>query len=132
MSSQRTDPVVITLNCEAQPSIDTAEIDRAEWDAMTPQQRAVEVQTLASEHMNNSGGYGWHINDPDDYAAVGEPPAPPAPIDADEVMRMVEEYGVLRGTVATLVTYPGMEEAAQQRDREAAQLRDKIRKAVTR
>lgn len=72
--SDRTDPVIIELNCEAHPSKDTVEIDRSEWDAMTPADRAVMLDNLTAEHINNAGGGGWHIDDPVDEAAVGMPP----------------------------------------------------------
>lgn len=68
-------PVVVTLSCEANPKQETVEIDRAEWDAMTPAERARMLSDMAVDHINNSGGGGWWIDDPEDSAAadaVGE------------------------------------------------------------
>lgn len=67
----RTDPVVIKLNCEANPSTDTVEYDRAEWNAMTPTERATALDYMVDEHIGNAGGAGWHIPDEDDEASVG-------------------------------------------------------------
>lgn len=71
-------PVIVTLNCEANPSTDTVEIDRAEWEAMTPAERYAYVTNAADEHINSSGGYGWYIADPDDEAMMGD--AAPDPL----------------------------------------------------
>ncbi|MFI7073526.1 DUF7167 family protein [Micromonospora sediminicola] len=73
--TRRTDPVIIELNCEANPSTDTVEIDRAEWNAMTPGERAAMIDAMVDEHIGNSGGAGWHIDDENDYATVGTAPA---------------------------------------------------------
>ncbi len=90
-------PVIVKLSCEATPSTDTQQIDRAEWDAMTPAQRATMLDNMVDEHIGNAGGGGWHIADPDDEAAVGLPEVL-RPIDADEVMDLVIAYGAECGT----------------------------------
>lgn len=69
--AQNKGPVIVTLNCEARPSTDTQEIDRAEWDAMTPAERLALIEDMSTTHMTNAGGYGWAIEDPDDEAMVG-------------------------------------------------------------
>ena len=91
--SERTDPVLIELNCEAQEGADTVEVDRTEWNALTPTQRAVLVQELAAEHMNNQGGYGWHIDNEDDMESVGPTPTL-YPVDVEAAMKLVVQYGV--------------------------------------
>lgn len=65
-------PVVVTLSCEAHPSTETHEIDRAEWDAMTPGHRLALLDDMVATHMANAGGGGWAIEDPEDEAAVSE------------------------------------------------------------
>lgn len=63
-------PVIVTLSCEAREGTQTVEIDRAEWDAMTPAQRAQDLNERAVDFVNNQGGYGWWIDDPEDSAAA--------------------------------------------------------------
>lgn len=70
--AQNKGPVIVTLTCEANPSTDTQEIDRAEWAAITPGERLALIQDLADTHVANAGGYGWYIDDSDDEAAVGD------------------------------------------------------------
>lgn len=72
--TRRTDPVIISLSCEAHPSKDTVELDRADWDNMTPTDRAIMLDNMVSEHINNAGGGGYHIEDEDDLNAVGAAP----------------------------------------------------------
>lgn len=48
------------------------EIDRAEWDKMTPAERTRRCQDGAEEFVRNSVGWGWNIPNPDDYAATEE------------------------------------------------------------
>lgn len=71
-------PVTVTLTCEAHPSTETVEIDRADWDAMTPAERADLLDVMAAEHVASAGGYGWHISNPDDAAATEDATPPPA------------------------------------------------------
>lgn len=124
----RTDPVVVTLVCEASERIETERIDRAEWNAMTPTERAKRVHASAAENMNDSGGYGWNIADESDAAMVGDLPGP---ADVDEVLRLVEEYGHKRAAAAThgAVGYKG---ALRALTGEAADLLAQIRAAVAR
>lgn len=68
-----TDPVRVTINIEINPTTETVEIDRAEWDAMTPADRRAMCDDLAEAAMQNAGGYGWHIADPSDEAATADP-----------------------------------------------------------
>jgi len=72
-SNEERPPVVVSLNVEAfsDSRSDTAEIPRAEWDAMTPAERTKRVSEMASDFANDYVGYGWHIDDPDDYASTG-------------------------------------------------------------
>ncbi|MEV1013821.1 hypothetical protein AB0I89_24010 [Micromonospora sp. NPDC049801] len=91
--TERTDPVVIELNCEANPSTDTVEIDRARWNDMTPTERAVMLDDMTDEHIGNAGGGGWYIADTDDEASVGTVPTT-YPVDVDAAMRLVVRYGV--------------------------------------
>lgn len=72
---RRTDPVIVRLNCEATPSNDTQTIDRAEWDDMTPAERAERLDDMVQTHIGNAGGGGWHIADREDEAAVGYSPS---------------------------------------------------------
>lgn len=51
------------LTVEASPSTERFSIPRAEWDAMTPRQRAELLHEMATDHMNNAGGYGYHLDD---------------------------------------------------------------------
>lgn len=70
----RTDPVIIELNCEAKPSTNTVKYDRAEWEAMTPAERAEALDDMVETHMSNAGGGGWYIANEDDEASVGTRP----------------------------------------------------------
>lgn len=65
-----TEPVRVTINIEANPRTEEHEIDRAEWDAMTPALRRDLLESLMDAAVQNAGGYGWHIDDPDDAAAT--------------------------------------------------------------
>lgn len=66
------DPVVVSLNVEgfSGRSTEEIEIDRAEWDALTPEGRSELLQELADEHAANHVGWGWHIDNPDDLKAT--------------------------------------------------------------
>lgn len=68
-----TEPVRVTINVEARPTTETVEIDRAEWDAMTPADRRALLDDMAEAAMQNAGGYGWGIDNPDDEAATQDP-----------------------------------------------------------
>ena len=91
MSSNR-GPVIVELTCEASPSTDTQTIDRDKWDNMTPAQRAEMLNDMLTEHVNDAGGSGWFIADPDDEAAVGTATTL-APVDTAAVIELVREYG---------------------------------------
>jgi len=67
----RTDPVVVIYRVEANPRVETEEIDRDQWNAWTPQQRKEHVEDCATEAVNTAGGWGWHIEDAADLAMVG-------------------------------------------------------------
>lgn len=69
-------PVVVSLHVEAfgQSRDDTAEIERDEWDAMTPAERSELIDGYAEGLAANHVGWGWHINDPTDYAAATDEP----------------------------------------------------------
>jgi hypothetical protein len=64
-----TEPVYVTIRVEANPTTETVEIDRAEWDAMTPADRRALLDDMAEIAMQNAGGFGWGIDDPADAAA---------------------------------------------------------------
>jgi hypothetical protein len=66
----KTEPVRVTINIEIHPTTEHHEIDRAEWDAMTPAERRDVIEGVAEAVMQNAGGYGWHIDDPDDAAST--------------------------------------------------------------
>jgi hypothetical protein len=85
-------PVKVIVNVEANPSIETYEIDRAEWDAMTPGQRYKYLNGMAMEDMNNAGGCGWHIEDAEDAAMVGIDPKPELPT-LEVLMMDIARYG---------------------------------------
>lgn len=70
--SSKTDPVRVTINIEVNPTIEHHEIDRTEWDAMTPAERRSYIDDLMDAAVQNAGGYGWHIDDPDDLAATDD------------------------------------------------------------
>lgn len=53
--------------------IGTFEIDRDEWDAMSPAERLEEARIGAQGIVENTVTWGWHIEDPDDYASTEEP-----------------------------------------------------------
>lgn len=50
--------------------IDTFELDRAEWDAMTPAERVQQIEERVETRANDLVNWGWHIYDKDDYAAT--------------------------------------------------------------
>lgn len=70
-------PVVVEYNL-SWPGVggsesDTVEIPRDEWDAMTPAARTAYCEQIAEDAAANRFSWGWHIEDPDDYAATEEP-----------------------------------------------------------
>lgn len=69
----KTGPVIVNINVEASPSETTIEIDRAEWDTMTPAGRGALLDNMVQTELGNAGGAGWGIADQDDEAAVGTP-----------------------------------------------------------
>lgn len=71
-TSENRPPVVIDLHVEGfgDSRDDTLEVDRDEWDAMTPKQREELAVRAAEDFAANYVGWGWHIVDADDYAAA--------------------------------------------------------------
>lgn len=67
-------PVVVSLHVEGfgGQEDETYEIDRAEWDAMTPAEREADIARAAEDFATNIVNWGWHIEDPEDYAAATE------------------------------------------------------------
>jgi hypothetical protein len=65
-------PVLITMNVEGfGGSVDeTHEVPRAEWESMSRVDRLKLCEEVASDHAGNHVGWGWNIEDPDDYASV--------------------------------------------------------------
>lgn len=65
-------PVVIELYVEAfgGSADDTVEVDRDEWESMTPDQRVSYADGCAQDHIANSVSGGWHIYNPDDMAST--------------------------------------------------------------
>jgi hypothetical protein len=65
-------PVVIALHVEAfgGSENETFEIDRNEWDAMTPDERRETAQQAADDMAANYVSWGWHIYDEADYAST--------------------------------------------------------------
>ena len=63
-------PVVLDLHVEAfgGSADETFEIDRDEWDAMTPDERRETAQQAADDMAANYVAWGWNIADADDYA----------------------------------------------------------------
>jgi hypothetical protein len=56
------EPVIIRACVEQMSAVvDDLEIDRAEWDAMTPAQRREMIDDFGATTMNNAGGYGASI-----------------------------------------------------------------------
>lgn len=51
---------------------DTFEIPRDEWDKMTPAERYQRCDDMVESRAADLVGWGWHISDPDDYAATEE------------------------------------------------------------
>lgn len=75
--SRNDEPVKVTLNFEVgyihnSATTEEVDIDRAEWEAMTPAERTKLLDDMADEYMANVCSYGWHIDDSDDYAATEE------------------------------------------------------------
>jgi len=66
-------PVAVTLVCEANPSEDVQHIDRNDWDALTPDERHDRIESMLEAHVQEAGGSSWHIDDENDYKAVGTP-----------------------------------------------------------
>ena len=51
------EPVRVTITIEATPRTEHHEIDRAEWDVMTPADRRALLDEMAQDALNNPGGY---------------------------------------------------------------------------
>jgi hypothetical protein len=65
-------PVVIITYVEAgsQTDEDRLEVDRDEWDAMTPNERYELCIDAAVTHQNNWAPCGWDIDDQEDRESV--------------------------------------------------------------
>lgn len=65
-------PVVVAMSVEFPGGYeaDTQEIDRDEWDAMTPEQRTACMERAVSDFAADYVSYGWSISDTDDYLAA--------------------------------------------------------------
>lgn len=48
------------------------EIDRAEWESMTPEERVEHCQEAANGWAENEVQWGWHIHDETDRTALPE------------------------------------------------------------
>lgn len=72
MSSSDKPSVRIEMHVEAfaDSRDETFEVNRAEWESMTPAERAALAQEVTDEFMANHVSAGWHITDPDDYAST--------------------------------------------------------------
>lgn len=68
--SDQNEPVLVSLNVEGwgSSSQDTQPIDREEWNSLDPAGRVKLLDELADTHAANYVSWGWHIEDPDDYA----------------------------------------------------------------
>ncbi len=66
----KTEPVRITVNVEATPRTEEFEVDRAEWEAMTPADRRAMLDDMVDVAISNAGGGGWYIADRDDEAST--------------------------------------------------------------
>lgn len=80
MTTDPAPPITGQLIVEANPSTDTFEISADEWAALTPAQRRELLADMAADHLSNSGGYGYSLDDTDREADlkdldVGPPPA---------------------------------------------------------
>jgi hypothetical protein len=68
------EPVRVTVSVECGhvggDYVDVVEVDRAEWDAMSPIERQKYCTELAVDHMEQFVSSGWHIDDPDDYRST--------------------------------------------------------------
>ncbi len=67
-----TQPVVVSLNVEGfgEHVTESHEIDRTEWDGMTPGERAELLDDMAAVHAGNYLAWGWSLADPDDMDAI--------------------------------------------------------------
>jgi len=72
-------PVVIKMHVEGfgDSRDETLVIDRSEWDSMTPDRRVKVAEDCANEFAANYVSWGWHIDDPLDYASTEETPHTP-------------------------------------------------------
>jgi hypothetical protein len=77
MADDKPRPVIVEIFTAARASInseqsDTVEIDRAEWDAMTPAERSRLCDELADTTAYNRFEWGWNIKDEQDMAQTSE------------------------------------------------------------
>lgn len=72
MSTDKRPPVIVSLNVEGfgDNAEDKQEIDRDQWDRMSPKERQELLDDLAEVHAMNHVGWGWHIYNPADLAAT--------------------------------------------------------------
>lgn len=72
-SSQDRPPVVIEMHVEAfgDSRDETFEVDRDEWESLTPQKREALAQDAVDEFAANYVAWGWNIVDTTDYASTG-------------------------------------------------------------
>jgi hypothetical protein len=98
--SPNTGPVIVSLHVEGfgESENETHEIPRAEWDAMTPVERVKAAEEAAGVFAGNCVGWGWHIDDPQDYAATEDvaptPTERPVAQIARDAIRALEAFGV--------------------------------------
>src|ERR1051325_841084 len=56
------------------------EVDRAEWEAKTPEERVKLAEDLAEGLATNHVAWGWNNTDPDDYASTDSGSNAPGPV----------------------------------------------------
>jgi hypothetical protein len=67
MPDTETDVVWICAHVEAMSeTTEYTPIPRAEWDAMTPEQRDDTIRSIADDAVSNAGGYGVMVVDEDE------------------------------------------------------------------
>lgn len=102
--TQYTRPVIIEAHVEQMiETTEQLEVDRAEWDAMTPAERRSLIDTFGAETMNNQGGYGASILSGAPDSDLVDLPNTPAEVrtgtpdriaaQAKEIDRLTEQIG---------------------------------------
>jgi hypothetical protein len=71
-TTEKRPPVVIELHVEAfsDERDETLEVERGEWDQMTPEQRSALASDAVDTMMSNYVSAGWNIADSDDMAST--------------------------------------------------------------